>query len=711
MFRSTGMRWLLASLVMCGAAARAGAEGSVTWGSQWWDQTANDANYQTFREVPRGGFLRDFVLREWNGRDYWALSGVNALRRDQNTTLTLARGGRYWLDVGYQQIPHLYSQVARSPYVETSAGVFSLPDSLQALNQRNSGAYARTMTDLLRNAGGEDMLLMTDISRARLRARAGTDWSFDVRATHRQRTGQKPWGTSLGFSDAIEIAEPVDQRTTDVDGVVDYRRTVPRLGPVNLEASGGVSVFDNHVETLRWDSPRRLTDAASGAATGQMALYPSNQSVRGALALGLSLPRRSLLTGTVSMAQNTQNEDWLPFTVNSTVAQRDSLPGKSPDAKATILVQDYRLTTRALSAVTPTLRFHQYRYQNDTGPFTFAGIVPYDGSWTPGPNETVAYGQTWSTLGADADASPVHGVTVGATYEYLDRKHEDREVEEDTENAVAGRLHARSSAGLALDAKYRHGKREPKDFLKDDYLDPTGTAYEEQPGLRRFDVADRTQDDATVGASYALGEQLDLSLSWRWLHNDYAVTDTVLGLRDEAQHLVTAEAAWHASDKVDVTGGLGIGRTETRQRSRQSASSAVNMADSVTWNADLTDKSTYGYVNAQWLASPKVTVLAGFEGSRSMGEFGLTNATHTAQSLPNQFYRRLDATGEVRYRCNARTEVAGQYAWEQFDVNDFAAQNIPYVFPTVGSVTGIFLGTNLQSYRAHRVAAVVRYSF
>ena len=68
-------------------------DGHVTLGTGWWDQTIAEAKYQEFREVPQGAFLESFLYRQrWGAGSAFALSGANAIRKDQVYTLMLARG-------------------------------------------------------------------------------------------------------------------------------------------------------------------------------------------------------------------------------------------------------------------------------------------------------------------------------------------------------------------------------------------------------------------------------------------------------------------------------------------------------------------------------------------------------------------------------------------------------------------------------------------
>src|SRR5262249_36595220 len=129
------------TVVIVPSPARADVDGFFTAGTMWWAQSANEATFQEFREVPQGSFVEAFSLRQWSGPLFMGISGENAIREDQKYDLTLAKGAKVRFDGGYQQIPHLFSQVARIGYYESALGVFVLPDSLQRRNQALPAQY------------------------------------------------------------------------------------------------------------------------------------------------------------------------------------------------------------------------------------------------------------------------------------------------------------------------------------------------------------------------------------------------------------------------------------------------------------------------------------------------------------------------------------------------------------------------------------------
>lgn len=703
--------------IVLGAAAPAFADtdGSLTFGSQWWTQTAPEAKFQEFREVPRGAFLENYALRSFKGRNLLEFYGANALRSDQTNTLAWWNGARLRLDLDYTQIPHNISFVTRSPYTQVGLGTLLLPDSLQRANQQTPASYASRMKDLLDNSPRVNMGFRTDISRGRLRGRPAQGFQVELTGVRRERSGRKPYGGSFGFNSDVELYEPISQRSVDADARASYERAYASAA-LKVEARAGLSAFDNNVDALVWDNPKRLDDrvgstsAGDGTSQGRIDLYPDNRSIHGELNLGLTLPHRTAATALVGVRQNTQDDPWLPYTINTAILQPDSfpLPGTNTHGKATILTQDYRLSSRPVSSVGGTVRYRQYYYDNRTPEHVFAGRVTVDQAWTYGPFVAEPRGYRHQDYGVDLDWRPISRATLNGTYEVLKRDRTHREVESDEEKAWSVGAQLRIRPDLSARGKFRHGERTIDSLLIGDYQSAPGT-FSEQPGLRRFDVANRNQDLANASVSWVPNEKMSLATMFTYEFNDYQ--DSPLGLRSELSQTVGVEGSYHPVDRFDFSGGYGWGQVQTDQHSRESGATLA-LTDSTAWRARLKDWNSYAYGTIEyWIRPDKVSLTTSYEFERSPGIYQLTNAAGTAQSLPGTRYRRQDAVVELGYKLDEGTRFVGRWSWEQWDVTDFATENVPLFFPLVGANNAIFLGDSSLDYNARAVAILVQRTF
>ena len=83
----------------------------------------------------------------------------SSLYRNQSHLATVGQYGRFRAQFRYDEIPHLYTNTARTPYTETQPGVYTLPliirQSLQTASSTGTGgADQQQLAELHRDAAG-----------------------------------------------------------------------------------------------------------------------------------------------------------------------------------------------------------------------------------------------------------------------------------------------------------------------------------------------------------------------------------------------------------------------------------------------------------------------------------------------------------------------------------------------------------------------------
>lgn len=720
---------VLAASLLVASQSVAQPTGNVTFGSQWWNQSVDEAKLQEFRVIPKGGFLESYYLTQSKGNLSAAMWGSNALEEDQRHNLALSKGLKWRLDAEVSGTPHVFSSIARSPYYQTSPGVFVLPDSIQRLMQQYAGAgnsagtnaYTATLRDLLNGAAGTPLGFQTNTQKLRLRARQGKQWQFDISAVRRDREGSLAFGVPFGIGSATlaEVAAPIDQRMVDADATGVYVN-----GKHRLMFSGGISTFENEVDALRVDNSRRVTDSAtSGTAVAQLDLWPDNRVVRGRVAYSAQLPKASTFTATVGMSKATQDDNFLPFTSNRLLAYSnlDSLPQKNVEAEVTTIVMDVRLTGRPASKLFGTLRYRSEDNQNDTPTLDFKGFSPYDQGFTVGVIENHQFAASNTNLGLDLDYELADWADLSVLGEHRTRTHEHREVEEDAENVFGLGLRLRPLDAVDFSMNWRMGQRRLDTFLEEDYQNAAGQQIE-PVGLQRYDVGDRDQNMLTGSLNWVVGPRLDVSVSSSWSKDEYV--DAKYGLQDADNILLFVEGTIHASKTFDVSGGYGFGQVKTTMASSEySASFRPDTAATMDWWIDEQDRNIYVFTNAEWQVKPKVVVKADYTFSRSLNDYDFSNVTTVrngsrraeAIDVPSTFYRSHDVTLEARWKWTASMDLAVQGQYVQFDVDDFAVDNIPLLGGSLSGSTftpnAIYLGDSYRDYTARRVAVLATRRF
>jgi hypothetical protein len=320
--------------------------------------------------------------------------------------------------------------------------------------------------------------------------------------------------------------------------------------------------------------------------------------------------------------------------------------------------------------------------------------------------------------GVDLDYALTHNLRLSGLAEYRTRERTDREVEKDNETVLGARARWSSMSGWGAEAHYSYGNREQDAFHVEDYIGLTvgrtpglydSLAMLEQPGLRRYDVANRKANRAGGELSYSWGDRVDLSASYDFLHNDYP-GDTLLGLEEERIHSLSSAGTIHVSDRLDLEGGYGLNLTKSFQRSRSSAASLSFNPDS-NWTADLREEEEFVFGGFDWAFRPRLSFNANYQFTRSLTSFDLDNGLHNAADLPTVVYHRHELVVEGVWRWQLHSSVIGRWGWEQYDTNDWATTNVPLIFPVTGPTTAFYLGDSSLNYIAQRVALLVRYTF
>jgi MtrB/PioB family decaheme-associated outer membrane protein len=615
---------------------------------------------------------------------------------------------RWTAEVSYRETPHNLSFVSSTGYAFVEPGIQTLPDALQsAIETGPNPSDVAILTDYLNHARPLDLGLRTDALGARLKGRPGQGFKFEISGSRRNRSGYKAYGGSFGFSNVVETAEPIRQSMAQGEARLTYTKK-----KLTMEGLFGLSAFDNHEGTLTFDNPNRLVDSVSASSRGRIDLYPDNRQWRAGVNLALMLPHRSSLDGAFEYAQTRQTDTWLPYTINSALfARTDSfpLPGTNTDGKANLTTVNVRFTTHPFAHVGGTLRFRDHHYDNKTPVWTLAGQAPYDGSWAGGEVETRPFSNRQTVSGADLDWSPIRQASLYGTVEFTHREHTYREIGADNELAGEGKLVLRPKTWLTAMGRYRYGDRDADELDIEEYMSETG-ALEEQPGLRRFDVASRIQNLGEASLSWTGFSPLATSLNFRYLRNEYH--ETVMGLQDDTQKSAAFDVVYTPSDRVDLEGTVGYAWIYTNQASRTSNVAVPVQADTLNWRARLYDEIMSATGNVDFHATKKVDLDLSYFYERSPGTYRLTSnkLTPPAQDLPGTWYRRQGVGTELRYKLTTVADAALRWAWEEYDANDFASQDIPLLL-VAGTSRALFLGDNTQDYIANAVSLVVTRRF
>jgi hypothetical protein len=398
-------------------------------------QGGHTAKFEEVRDVPKGLFVQKLSLDiDSEESPYFIrLRGFELRERDQRFSAEIAKVGKFRFNFLWDQVPHHFGD-GQSFLQETSPGVYQVSPTLRAALQ------ALTLPDNVRTPANGPLptlvrqeLLNAPVTEVRLRRdqaliRGSYQFSDNVELyaqfSWTQNRGTRPMsaGTFIrravpgnglpdigGFWEGVgqEFLEPLDQRTTDFKLGANFGSGRWRAG-----VEYNLSFFRNGIDSVIFENPFRVTDEEGCLPTAgppptltcgasnrfrmvrwQTDLAPNNDSHSITFWGKVDLTENTQLRGIVSFAQWTQNDAFLPWTLNTAIVPThwdgqspvvdptdvNELPAKSANAKMRNITQDYALVNRketfsfqaryrsqSLSNLTPTIEFPGYAAFGDS---------------------------------------------------------------------------------------------------------------------------------------------------------------------------------------------------------------------------------------------------------------------------------------------------------------------------------------------------------
>ena len=418
--------------------AKNGLEGSIEFGGQLRDITGDHpAKFQETREVPKGLYVRNIDLKyqTLDSPNIFSLKAREIRELDQSFTAEARKVGKYRAQFVWDQTPHYFGtgqtflrltgpglyQV--SPLLRAQLQSLTLPDSTRT---PANGPLANLVRQELRTTPTIEVRLRRDQALFRQSIHLTNRVEVFSEVSWLRNRGSRPMsaGTFVrrpaaanGLADigglwegiGQEFPEPLDQRTTDFKVGVKFGGERWQAG-----VEYDLSLFRNRIGSVIFENPFRITDeegclpnpanpaaptcGASNRLRGvrwQTDLAPNNDSHTITVWAKVDLTSRTQVRGRFSLAYLTQNDPFVPWTLNTAIVPRhwDSvspitnptdvaqLPARSPNAKTRNITQEYALVNRR-----ETFRFQaRYRSQsldNQTPTIVFPGYAAFgDSTW------------------------------------------------------------------------------------------------------------------------------------------------------------------------------------------------------------------------------------------------------------------------------------------------------------------------------------------
>jgi MtrB/PioB family decaheme-associated outer membrane protein len=756
--------------------------GTLDVGGLFTSTDGDEARFERYRDT-RDGLYSSFNLNRESGTYTFDANAFHVGYRDQRYRAAFM-SRRVNVDVDWVSIPLNYSYLTRTPFV-TSGSTLALPDAAQA------AVEGRTAVGVPCAPGGPPAACGTPAAAAQAKANRSIYDSlanqFELR--HRRdnaavalnyaptravdvdmtfssstREGQQPWGASFAFNNAIELPQPLDQRTNDASVGATWAnpRSMFRLG-------WNGSWFNNDIHSLTWDNPIRLTDFSNGLAPpggpydpsgysngngpgqGRQAMAPDNvMNVVSATGL-YKMPGRTTVNGVAQLTQQTQDDDLIPWTTNSVInspavfaafPHLAQLPRATADASAQGVNTLINLSSRPLRAANFTVRYRYNDRDVQTPTFDAREYVRFDAV----PEEieeglSHQYDTSRHIFDANVALTPARWGTLRAGYGHEAVERHGRGFSDVGENILRLSFDTYTSQYVTLRASYDVARRRGSGFVEastgtdedEVLLGPGGT----QPTLRYFDEADRDRTRGSVILTVMPRDSMDVYAQFGGGRDRYLADDSVPVSRPgELFGLHESDVvSWNVGFNLQPTDIVALGANYGRDRysSLQLSRNANPPPDpswtdpTRNWTLDNDDNINTLTAYLDLLGAVRNTdVRFSYDYSDSSNSFVHGGPRIAALTSLNQFIPLPDvenawhrAIADVQYFFNARTGVGVGYYFEKLDIVDFNTIDTggPVGFapetgdPRIDWLGGLYTGYGNRPYTGHSVALRVLYRF
>ena len=690
------------------------------------------SKFNEYRHIPQGLFIQnsEISLENLLGNTFFVnFQSRETIEKDQSYLLDLGGYRKYRVELQWDQTPHVFTTTARSFFLESSPGVFTVPTPLRSVLQSAPG----DLQAVLESARPLDMSLRRDTAAGTFTYTPNTDWVLQLRYSKEKQTGHRPFGTTTNsFANVLELPEPTDYRTHQVKLGTEYANHA-----WGFQADYSSSIFSNKVSTLVWENPFRVTDAVGGASQGRLDLYPDNAAHNLTFAGAVNIPHSTRLMASIVPGWMRQNDAFLPFTINTAIPNVPSLPASSLNGKKQTLAMNYTLTSKAIRAVPLTFRYRSHDYNNDSGSFLFSERVATDSSVSGIARRNLPYAYNRKTLGLDAFWEFVKKSSVKLFYEWERFDREYRDVEQSSEHTVGAAFDLNPRNWVLLRASYRRSERSPEHYEPNEESFPLGeppTALGQLHELRKLDQAARGRHRAEALIQIDPVDMFSFGASYGTTQDDYdefgcgSLTDShCYGLLKDINFNYTFELTYNPHPAVSLFAEYTREKYNYRQRSRQrvplTATAPVNDSPNNDWESnrrDLVDTWTVGWDGN---ASDKVILSTFYSLSvaksqihtRALGDPSLPRfLVTTARDYPDTSNRWHQVVTSLRFPLKGGLTPKFEYRYEKYDRMDFQLVNVAqYLTLDPSSATAIYLGVgaDIPGYNAHIVEASLEYRF
>ncbi len=711
--------WFSSLMLLAEEKEETKVSGKIVTGTQDIQVDAKSSKFFEYRDVPRGFAFGTFNINLEKGNRYFNFNSQNLRQKDGRYELNFGEYGKFDINFIWDKTPHRFSFDGKTLYVGREEGgiyYYNLSDQIQSDAQKATSITdtRKVISSFLTNAHEIGLELIRNKGALNIKFTPSVPLTFRLNAIRETRKGTRPFGASFGFSHVVEVPEPIDYRTTNVDFNAEYSK---KWG--TIVAGFYISQFENEIQTLIWDNPFRLTDNPAGSyingdssAFGRMALSPSNSANNFYFKASLKPLENTRINGSFSFGTFSQNEKLLPYTINTVLTSYYSgalnPPADSANARVDIKSVDLNLNTRIIKNLYLKAGYNSYDFHNKTHELHLPGYTRFDQAWLPAVN-VEPYSFKREKFYGDITYNFLKKVSLKAGFSSssIERELGEEDEGKSEETLYHASIDSNLTEWLLLRVSYLSSSREWS-------LDETKKIYPTF-NFKRYHEATRDREGLNFLASLSLFKNLDLSASYMQGKDDYKKSD--YGLRSSDFSIYSLDLSYSLKNGSSLYGFYSKENYKGNQRSRQSAATySTDPRDD--WSAELKDLiDSYGAGLNAVLKKDKLNLDLSYIYSKADGTSFLDSPPGRTAGPDRavNFAKKLDTTtlqsikAKLLWKLQPRFTMAIGYWYEQYDLEDITRNDVKVDMLLTGF--GIYLGALEPAYKYHVGFVKFIYSF
>lgn len=644
---------------------------------------------EEYGEVPQGFYTKEFRAEfAWKdtGRtmSFW---GNNVRLNNAHYGFDYKNSGKYSFYVDYQKIPHLFSKTGKTIWTEVSPGVWRLPDSVQStiqnLNPFTPGTtdYAAALlkqkafvSNLLGTAHEQSLGLMRDRGKIGMVYTPSASWKYGIEYFKENRDGNRPFGTSLGFSNPTELPEHIDYNTQRLHAGAEYFKNGK-----SMAAAYDLSLFRHPEEFMIWDNPYRITDRTydlpfgayvngDGTSQGRVALPPDNTANNLSFAAAANFGR-SRVSGSFGYGVWTDDVTLLPHTINTSITI--AAPPSNFQGKMQTVNANFGFTSRFGSGGSFSAKYRLYDLKNKNDLFKFDEYVRLDQVLEEVPIENEPWAFKTHTIDLDLGWALSDNLNWHAAYGFNRYDREDREVKQADTNTFKTSIDATAADWATLRLSWQYSKR------RYDAYDLEGTYTVVQ--LKRFDEANLNQNMVKALVQLEPSEKTSFGITAGYGKDDFP--DSEFGLIQAKNVNFGADFSYSLAESRTVSLYYDHTQIKTDQEGRQSGATP-STDPRANWSANLDDKfDTVGLDFATDLKKDCVSWDINLSYAKSDGATNLDSPPGGVPDLAKGFPNADDtdllwAKTGLSFKLFKSAKLGIGYWFQKYQIDDYSENTI-----------------------------------